>query len=88
EIWFVEHDGCYYLVSEGRERAHWVQNIQHHPQISIRVDGITRPGIGRTVDESDAAESELIRAVSAKMQLKYGWSTGLIVELKPEGESS
>ena len=24
EIWYVVHHGCYYLVSEKREAAHWV----------------------------------------------------------------
>ncbi|MBD0359100.1 MAG: nitroreductase family deazaflavin-dependent oxidoreductase [Nitrososphaeraceae archaeon] len=27
EIWFVEYNKRYYLVSERRKHAHWVQNI-------------------------------------------------------------
>ena len=28
EIWYVEHEGCYFLVSEKNESAHWVRNIR------------------------------------------------------------
>ncbi|PJF41044.1 MAG: hypothetical protein CUN55_12050 [Phototrophicales bacterium] len=27
EIWFVYHEGCFYLISEKREKSHWVQNL-------------------------------------------------------------
>jgi deazaflavin-dependent oxidoreductase (nitroreductase family) len=84
EIWFVEHEGNYYLVSGGRESADWVQNILHHPAITFCVgsrDSESIAGIGRRVDA--AAEPELAAAVSRRMDAKYGWSDGLIVELKP-----
>lgn len=81
EIWFVEHVGSYYLVSEGRERAHWVQNIQRNPNVTFRVGKAEFVGTGRSLDP--ASEPELVSAVSALMDQKYGWSTGLIVELKP-----
>ena len=29
EIWFVEYENKYYIMSETMERAHWVQNIIH-----------------------------------------------------------
>ncbi len=81
EIWFVEHEGRYYLVSEQRERSDWVQNILHNPRVSFWVGGQTYQGNGRAIDPQ--VEPELAAAVSAKMDAKYGWSTGLVVELSP-----
>ena len=81
EIWFVEHGGRYYLVSEHFEKSHWVQNIQHKPDITFRVGERTFRGKGRVVDR--AKEPQLAAAVSALMDAKYDWSDGLIVELAP-----
>ena len=82
EIWFVPYQGRYYIVSEHRERSHWVQNIRHNPAITVRVGVTETPGTGRAIDP--AAEPELVAAVSALMDAKYDWSDGLIVELTPE----
>jgi deazaflavin-dependent oxidoreductase (nitroreductase family) len=79
EIWFVGYAGRCYIVSEHREKSHWVQNIRHNPSITFRVDGQTYHGTGRVVDP--AAEPELAGAVSERMDTKYDWSDGLIVEL-------
>lgn len=83
EIWYVEHEGCYYIVSEKREAAHWVRNIRANPTVRFR--------IGYAWDDDDAAASEgkasfpgdpaLIAAVKAKMDAKYGWSNGLVVAI-------
>lgn len=84
EIWFVEHAGNYYLVSEYPDRADWVKNILHNPSITFRVGSRSaKPiaGMGRPVDR--AAEPELAAVVSQLMDSKYEWSDGLIVELKP-----
>jgi hypothetical protein len=81
EIWYVEGNGAYYLVSEHRERSHWVINIGHQPAISFRIDGHSTNGSGRVVDPE--AEPELAAQVCDLMDAKYGWSSGLIVELSP-----
>jgi deazaflavin-dependent oxidoreductase (nitroreductase family) len=81
EIWYVAYQGRYYIVSEHRERSHWVQNIRHDPAITLRVGERTTPGTGRALDR--AAEPELAAAVAALMDAKYEWSDGLIVELTP-----
>ena len=81
EIWFVRHAQRYYLISERRERAHWVQNIQRHAAITFRVGETTFTGTGRTVDSD--AEPAVAEAVIALMTAKYGWGEGLIVELMP-----
>ena len=84
EIWFVSYNGNYYLVAENRERAHWVQNILHNPIITLRIGDRTAPelsGVGRSIDP--AHEPELANEVARRMDVKYNWSDGLIVELKP-----
>jgi hypothetical protein len=35
EIWFVKYEGKYYVISERREKAQWVQNIIHYPKVSF-----------------------------------------------------
>lgn len=86
EIWYVFHDGAYYLVSERRERSHWVQNIRHEPNITFRLGNATFDGTGRVVVDAD--EPQLAAAVCELMDAKYGWSDGLIVELKPCSNTS
>ena len=77
EIWFVEHGDCYYLVSQLREDSHWVRNIRANPAISFRLEDETRAGLASVPDDPS-----LIDAVKAKMDAKYGWSDGLVVELR------
>ena len=86
EIWYVEHDGRYYIIAEKREAAHWVRNIRASAAVRFR--------LGNTfTDDADAeladgrgsfpADDELIAAVKAKMDAKHGWSNGLVVEIAP-----
>jgi deazaflavin-dependent oxidoreductase (nitroreductase family) len=82
EIWFVEYNGRYYLVSEHREKSHWVKNIQHNPAISFRVGQDSFEGVGRVVDPQ--TEPDLAAQITQLMDTKYEWSSGLIVELAPE----
>jgi deazaflavin-dependent oxidoreductase (nitroreductase family) len=81
EIWFVGHGRKFYLVSEHERRSHWVQNIRRQPLISFRVGQSKYKGRGREVDGTK--EPDLAQAVAALMTRKYGWSTGLVVELAP-----
>ncbi len=82
EIWYVAHDGHYYILSEAGDRAHWVQNIVHDPAVTFQVGETTYQGTARVIDP--AVEPELAASVSALMDQKYEWSDGLIVELVPE----
>ncbi len=80
EIWYVAHEGCYYIVSEKREAAHWVRNIQADSAVRFRIgtdwdaDALASQGIASFPDDP-----ALIAAVKAKMDAKYGWSNGLVV---------
>jgi deazaflavin-dependent oxidoreductase (nitroreductase family) len=87
EIWFVEHAGAHYLVSERREESGWVKNIRHDPRVRFSVGtreapeeaAVAAAGRGRVIEEG--AEPDLVRDVRALMDAKYGWSDGLVVEL-------
>ena len=76
EIWYVKHEDCYYLVSEKRENAHWVQNIRANPQITFRVGDNSFAGTA-TIPTDDG----LISIIKHLMDEKYNWSNGLVVQL-------
>lgn len=82
EIWYVEHEGCYYLCAEHREQTQWVQNIQQHSAVSFWVEGQVYQGTARIIDS--AAQPEIAAPVSALLDAKYKWSDGLLVQLCPK----
>jgi hypothetical protein len=57
EIWFVQYNDKYYIMSERLNRAHWVQNIMQ-----------TFEGNGRIIDNDK--ESKLAAEVSNLMDKK------------------
>ncbi len=81
EIWFVKENKKYYILSELKKKAHWVQNILHDFIISFQVNNKTFNGPARTLE--DDKDKDLIIKTSALMDKKYGWSDGLIMELTP-----
>jgi deazaflavin-dependent oxidoreductase (nitroreductase family) len=82
EIWFVEYNKRYYLISERQRQAHWVQNIVHNPKVLFTVGHDTFEGTARIVDPDK--ESNSAAEVLKLMDAKYGWDDGLIVELIPQ----
>jgi deazaflavin-dependent oxidoreductase (nitroreductase family) len=78
EIWFVEYNDRYYIMSETFERAHWVQNIDHDPQVSFTVKHEAFEGTARVIYKS--REPQLSAEISKLMSTKP--VDGLIVELK------
>jgi deazaflavin-dependent oxidoreductase (nitroreductase family) len=82
EIWYVEHDGRYYVVSERREQSHWVKNVQQEPSVAFMVKRRLGRATARALDP--AKEPELHARVSKLMDERYDWSDGLIVEIAPE----
>ncbi len=81
EIWFVEYRERYYVMSEGREHAHWVQNIMHDPKISFNVGSKSFAGIGKVIQSKEPVASEIRKL----MKEKYGWNSELIAELAAAG---
>jgi deazaflavin-dependent oxidoreductase (nitroreductase family) len=81
EIWFVEYNERYYIISERLEDAHWVRNIQHNPKVSFSINDNVFKGIARIVDKEK--ESWLAGEVMNLMNMKYKWNQGLLIELIP-----
>jgi len=81
EIWFAERCGLFYVIAEHRERANWVRNILAQPQVKLRVGARQFDAAARVIH--DEREPELAGAVKRLFDAKYGWSDGLVVELRP-----
>jgi hypothetical protein len=79
EIWFVEYNKRYYILSERKKVSDWVQNIISDHNVSFNVNNKTYKGYARLVVKNK--EQTLANAVSDLMFRKYGWNDGLIVEL-------
>ena len=58
-----------------------MRNLQAQPQVEVRVGDRQFDATARVV--SDDLESALIARVKAGFDAKYGWSDGLVVELRP-----
>jgi deazaflavin-dependent oxidoreductase (nitroreductase family) len=86
EIWFVEHNGRYYIVSERLDSAHWVQNIKRNSVVSFSINDKVFRGNARIIVDQEK-ESALTGEVLKLMDIKYKWSQGLIVELMPINSS-
>ena len=70
---------AYYIVAEKREAAHWVQNLRAQPAVHFHLSNETsRAAQARVPDDPG-----LIALIKAKMEAKYGWSDGLVVEIAP-----
>jgi F420H(2)-dependent quinone reductase len=75
EIWFASYAGKYYVISERKKKAHWVQNIIHDPTVRFTINSILFEGTARIVNRQ--SESKLSNEVSNLMNTKYRWSDGL-----------
>lgn len=87
EIWFVEHDGDHFVVAENRDRAQWVRNLVNDPRVTFSVGTRDAPESIMPVTPANARpldgpeDAARLKAVSALMDAKYGWSDGLIVKI-------
>jgi len=74
EIWFAadpERDRIY-VLSGGRDRAHWVRNIRKNPSVAVRIAG--RWFAGAAVEIEGGPDDGLARRLLAE---KYqGWTDG------------
>jgi deazaflavin-dependent oxidoreductase (nitroreductase family) len=78
EIWFTHRDGRFYLIAE-YPTSHWLQNLQAHSEVQVRVAGEKFTAQARIV--SPQTEADLHRAIADLSREKYGWGEGTIVEL-------
>jgi deazaflavin-dependent oxidoreductase (nitroreductase family) len=72
EIWFATDGERVYLLSGGRDRAHWVRNLLADPRVRVRIGGQTLAGTARVI-EGDEREQVARELLAAKYQ---GWTPG------------
>jgi deazaflavin-dependent oxidoreductase (nitroreductase family) len=72
EIWFAVGGERVYLLSGGRDRAHWVRNLRADPRVRVRIGGRTIEGHAREIEGTDGE-----RAARELLAAKYqGWRPG------------
>ncbi len=67
EIWFAVEGTRVYLLSGGRETAHWVRNLRADPAVRVRIGGRTLEGSARTI-EGEPRDPVARRLLAAKYQ--------------------
>jgi deazaflavin-dependent oxidoreductase (nitroreductase family) len=72
EIWFAADGDRVYLLSGGRDDAHWVRNLRVDPRVRIGIGGRWFNGTAREI-EAEADEPVARRMLAAKYQ---GWREG------------
>jgi deazaflavin-dependent oxidoreductase (nitroreductase family) len=72
EIWFATDGERIFLLSGGRDRAHWVRNLRAEPRVRVRLGGSTIAGRARAI-EGEAREMLARQLLGAKYQ---GWREG------------
>ena len=72
EIWFAAVGDRLYLLSGGRDGAHWVRNLRANPAVRLHFPGRTFDGVAREI-EGESDEDVARRALAAKYQ---GWREG------------
>ncbi len=53
EIWFAIEDQTLYMLSGGRDRSDWVKNLQHTPEVTLRIATERFDGHARVVEEGE-----------------------------------
>ncbi|MCA9912330.1 MAG: nitroreductase family deazaflavin-dependent oxidoreductase [Anaerolineae bacterium] len=89
EIWFVEHDGCYFLCSGNGTGADWVKNILANPGVTYHLGTSiahkpkqNHTGRGKILDQE--ANDTLRQEIRDLFLNKYSWGSGLFVQICPE----
>jgi deazaflavin-dependent oxidoreductase (nitroreductase family) len=72
EIWFAADGARVYLLSGGRDNAHWVRNLRVEPRVRIRVGRRWLGGTAREI-EGRPEEQRARQLLAAKYQ---GWREG------------
>ena len=97
EIWFGRSGDTLYLMSGGRERADWVRNVQHDPNVRVRVGAQVRTAVARLVEpgtDEDALARRLLLEKYQRGDELTGWgrnSLPVALDLQaaaPDGSSS
>lgn len=60
EMWFDVHESTLYMLSGGRERAHWVRNLIRRSRVAVRIAGHEFEGEAQVL-EAGSDEDALAR---------------------------
>lgn len=71
EIWFGLEGGTLYMLSGGRDRSHWVRNIQQNPRVQVRIGELTFPATARIVAPDSDEDALARRLLVEKYQPGY-----------------
>jgi hypothetical protein len=71
-MWFATDGERIYVLSGGRDGAHWVRNLLAEPRVRVRIGGRTVNGVARVI-EGEGREPLARRLLAAKYQ---GWAEG------------
>jgi hypothetical protein len=72
EIWFALVGDTLYMLSGGRDQAHWVKNLLQAAEVKIRLGDLTRRGTARIVEAPDE-DARARRLLDGKYM---GWREG------------
>lgn len=56
EIWYALEGDTLYLMSGGRMKSHWTQNVAANPAVSVELDGVTYQATARLLEDGDESE--------------------------------
>ena len=77
EIWFALAGDTLYMLSGGRDRSDWVRNLQHDPEVTVRIADERFEGRARVVE--DPEEDTLARRLLVE---KYEQNPGSLSNWK------
>lgn len=72
-MWFSLVGERVYLLSGGRDRAHWVRNLLANPAVRLRLGDRWVDGRARVLTPGDPDEQQARERLAAKYQ---GWQPG------------
>jgi deazaflavin-dependent oxidoreductase (nitroreductase family) len=70
-IWFGVEGDRLYLLSQDRERAHWVRNVVAEPRVQVRIGKRRFGARARVVDAAEEADAIARERFAAKYGTKY-----------------
>ncbi len=71
EIWFALEGGVRFLMAGGRDRAHWVRNLQREPAVTVRIRDVTLAGRARVVEAGTPEDARARVLLFEKYQPGY-----------------
>ena len=71
EIWFALSENTLFLMAGGREKAHWLRNLQKTPAVTVRIDDITYNATARVLAPGTGADALARRLLFEKYSPGY-----------------